>query len=76
MQDVEALLKLNPGSAQGYYYQGLLYERAGNYVAALASYERAASHASDAGQTEMEALARVQIAQMLQFMSASTPGAP
>ena len=66
LQDTQEILAVSPESAQGYFLQGRAYHLLQSYTLAEVSYQTAAELASAAGDTQLEALARVNLAYLMQ----------
>lgn len=77
LADAEAAIAINPQSARGYLYLGQANANLGNLLEARTQYEEAARLAGEAGDSELEAIARVQMAYLYQQIpapsSAATP---
>jgi cytochrome c-type biogenesis protein CcmH/NrfG len=77
--DAEAAIAVNPQSARGYLYLAQANANLGNLLDAQMYYEKAEEQARAAGDAELEAFARVQMAYLYQQMMAlptATPQAP
>lgn len=74
--DLEAAIALDPTSARAHLLLGSSLEVAGRFQEAIAAYEQAATLAQAAGNAELVATARVQMANLLQRMQASPPITP
>lgn len=68
LEDAEAMVELEPNSGMGYFLMGSAHASLGNLNEAGTHYQRAGELASLAGDTELEALARVQLAYLTQMM--------
>ena len=68
--NAEAATDLDPESPYGYFYLAQAQNALGEQHAAYANYEKAAASASEAGEVELEAMARIQIGYLLQKMAA------
>jgi tetratricopeptide (TPR) repeat protein len=73
--DTEQAILENPDSARGYYARSFVFESQRDYAAAVADLERAAELAHEAGDAQLEAAARVQLAMVMQLWASdiSTP---
>jgi tetratricopeptide (TPR) repeat protein len=73
--DVEQAILEIPDSARGYYTRSFIFESQGDYASAVADLEQAAELAREAGDTPLEASARLRLAMMLQSqaMRIATP---
>lgn len=69
LRDAEAVLADDGASAYGHYIKGICHEQLRDWEAAEAAYVRAAALAAASGDAELEALARVQRAYLMQMMS-------
>jgi tetratricopeptide (TPR) repeat protein len=76
LADAEAVIRLDPDAPYGYFYSGQAYLQMGNYLVAQKNYEQTATLAAAAGETELEAIARIQIAQLYQMMMAPPEATP
>jgi tetratricopeptide (TPR) repeat protein len=70
LTDTQRMIEDNPDSAIGYFQMGNVNASLGNLLDASENYERASQLAAAAGQTELEALARVQLANLMLMLSA------
>ena len=68
--DVEQAIQEQPDLGRGYYLRASIYAESGDYAAAVADLEQAADLAQAAGDTQLEAAARVQRAMMMQLQMA------
>ncbi len=68
LRDAEAMLSNDAASAYGYYIEGNCYEQLGDWEAAEAAYASAETLAASSGDAELEAMARVQRAYLMQMM--------
>ncbi len=75
LTDAEAAIAANPQSARGYLYLADANANLGNLLEAQTQYEEAARLAGKAGDAELEAIARVQMAYLYQQMLAPPPTA-
>lgn len=73
LRDAEAILRDNDASAYGHYIKGNCYDQLLDWEAAEAAYSRAEALASASGDAELEALARVQRAYLMQMMFLAPP---
>jgi tetratricopeptide (TPR) repeat protein len=64
--DTEAALEIEPNSATAHYFMGIIAQELGNPQEAITYLEQAAMLASQEGNTQLEALCRVQISSILQ----------
>jgi tetratricopeptide (TPR) repeat protein len=76
LADMIAFVDEYPDVAEGYYLLGAGQQMAGDLRAALNSFEQAAAVASETQNTQLEAVARTQIAQLMQAMMAGQIGEP
>ena len=70
LEDTERMLELNPESALAYFQMGNVNATLGNLLEANRNYEEASRLAAAAGQSELEAMSRVQLANLMLMMSA------
>jgi tetratricopeptide (TPR) repeat protein len=75
LQDAQTMLELDATSAIGYFQLGSANAALGNLVEASDNYERASELARAEGNTELEGLARVQLANLMMMMMAPQPSA-
>lgn len=68
LADAETAIAANPQSARGYLLLGQANANLGNLLEARAQYEESARLAGEAGDSELEAIARVQMAYLYQQM--------
>ncbi len=73
LRELEAALAETPDSAVGYYLQGIAYQALNHLESAVASFEQAADLANASGNSQIEAMARVQMAQVMQSMMMGGP---
>jgi len=66
IEDANTAIALNPDLAFAYIYRGQAYELMGNISAASADYERASEIAEQTGDAEIQVIARMHLAQILQ----------
>ena len=66
LADAQAMIVESPESADGYLLQGRAYHMLREYTLASESYQKTAELASVAGDTALEAMARVQLAYLIQ----------
>jgi tetratricopeptide (TPR) repeat protein len=71
--DVEQVLAVDPRSASAYYLRSSVDLQQGDFVAAIDDLDRAAELAQEAGDTQLEATARVQRAMVMQMWTAQLP---
>lgn len=76
LADAEAVIRLDPDAPYGYFYAGQAHLQMGSYLAAQENYEQTATLAAVVGETELEAIARIQIAQIYQMMMAPPEATP
>jgi tetratricopeptide (TPR) repeat protein len=76
--DIEQVITADPSSAIGTYVRANILAERGDYAAAVADLERAAELAQEAGDSQLEATARVQRAMLMQLwagqLNTPTPG--
>jgi len=75
LADAQRIVELDPDSALGYFILGNANASLGNYYEAADDYERASELADAAGQTELQGMARVQLANLTMLMQAPDLGA-
>ena len=68
--DVEQVITMAPSSAMGYYVRASIGVERGDYAAAIADFEQAVELAQEAGDSQLEATARVQQAMVMQMWMA------
>ncbi len=68
LADAEEILSIDPVSVQGYFFKGKAHDVMNNFWEASEAYQTTAELAAAAGQTELEAMARIQDAQLMQRM--------
>ncbi len=68
MSDVEQAIALQPASGRGYYTRSLVFLQQGDRLAAIADLERASELAREAGDVQLEAMARTQLAMVMQMV--------
>lgn len=66
LADAEAAIELNPDSAIGYLRKGQAYEALGDVAMAIESYELASDVAEQAGDPQLQVIARMSLGQLLQ----------
>ena len=71
--DVEQILAMDPQSASAYYLRSSVALERGDFAAAVDDLERTAELAQEAGDTQLEATARVQRAMVMQMWTAQQP---
>jgi len=74
--DAEQAILDSPDSGMGYYVRSNIAAGKGDYAAAIADLEQAAELAQKAGDSQLEATARVQLAMIMQQLSASQLSTP
>ncbi|MGC9469679.1 MAG: hypothetical protein ACP5HS_13875 [Anaerolineae bacterium] len=72
LEDAKEIVELNPNSALGYLQMGNANVTLGNLREATVDYERASELAQEAGQTELEGMARVQLANTTMMLMSAT----
>jgi len=72
LEDARLAIEANPKSAMAYLQMGNAYAELGRVPEAAESYERAAALAREAGETQLEAMARVQLAYLSMVPSLPT----
>jgi|YNPBryantNP2012_1023418.scaffolds.fasta_scaffold00201_10 tetratricopeptide (TPR) repeat protein len=68
LSDVEQAIALQPASGRGYYTRSLILLEQGDRLAAIADLERASTLAHEAGDVHLEAMARTQLAMVMQMV--------
>lgn len=68
LEEAEAMIALDEGSALGYYHMGRANAMLGNYYQASLDYEKAGELAHADGNAELEGMARVQLANLMMLM--------
>ncbi len=76
LADTRELVSLYPDSAVGYFQMGNVNATLGNVVDASQEYQKAGELASASGQTQIEAMARIQLANLMLMMSGPQMSAP
>lgn len=76
LEDAEAILALDSTSAIGYFHMGSANAALGNLIEASDNYERASELARAEGNTELEGMARVQLANLMMMMMVPQQPAP
>jgi tetratricopeptide (TPR) repeat protein len=71
--DVEQIMAMDPQAASAYYLRSSVALERGDFAAAVADLERTAELAQEAGDTQLEATARVQRAMVMQMWTAQQP---
>ena len=75
LADAQTIIELDPGSALGYFIAGNANLSLGNTYEAVGNYERASELADAAGQTELQGMIRVQLANVMVMLQAPDFGA-
>jgi len=70
LDDAQRMIDLNPASAMGYYQMGNANANLGNLLEASENFETAGTLAAAAGRTELEGMARIQLANVTMLLSA------
>lgn len=65
LEDALAVIEMDPEMAMGYMIAGNAYAVQGEYLQAVASYERASELAEAAGETQLQGMARYQLANLM-----------
>jgi tetratricopeptide (TPR) repeat protein len=76
LADAQAVVALNSASAMGYLALGQANEGLGNYPEAIAAYQKASTLAQAQNKPEIDVLARMQLATLMQKPSVPTSGVP
>ncbi|MGC9520515.1 MAG: hypothetical protein ACP5HG_01370 [Anaerolineae bacterium] len=76
LEDAQEMVKLYPDSAVAHLQMGSVNQALGNYVEASSNYEKASELARASGNSELEGIARVQLANVTMLMSAPQLGTP
>ncbi len=76
LADTQAMVSLNPDSAMGYFQMGNVNATLGNVVEASQEYQKAGELASASGQIQLEAMARIQLANLTLMLSGPQIGTP
>jgi len=74
LADAQHIIELDPNSALGHFLLGNANASLGNYYEAADNYERASELADATGQTELQGMARVQLANLTMLMQAPDLG--
>jgi tetratricopeptide (TPR) repeat protein len=74
--DIEQAIAMRPQSGIGYYVRSSIAAEREDYAAAVADLEKAAELAQAAGDSQLEAAARVQRAMVMQLWAAQMPSTP
>lgn len=72
LEDAQLAIEANPKSAMAYFQMGNAYAELGRVPEAAESYEKAAALAQETGETQLEAMARVQLAYLSMVPSLPT----
>ncbi|MCX7683299.1 MAG: tetratricopeptide repeat protein [Anaerolineae bacterium] len=73
LSDVEKAIALDPSSGRGYYTRSLVLLDMGDRLGAIADLEQASRLAHEAGDTHLEAMARAQMAMVMQMITLPSP---
>ena len=76
LADAQAAVALDPEAPYGYFYIAQAYLSLGNFPEAEANFEKTATLAKAAGETELEAIARIQIGYLYQMMASQPQNTP
>jgi tetratricopeptide (TPR) repeat protein len=76
LEDTEKMVARDKNSAVGYFQRGNAHASLGNYLEAVSDYEKASELAREQDRTELEGMARVQLANLMMLMQAPPVESP
>ena len=76
IEDANMAIMINPDRASAYIFRGQAYEMLGDYSSAIADYEKASEVAEKIGNVQLQAVARMHLAQVLQLGLPPETGTP